>query len=191
MLRLAVAGLLTLAALTALAPNAAAVYICGHQNDASDLVVGDDPVWRTHCTTENVISHECEATVTVTTTGVTYPARCDPLIDPCNPCCYGYCPPPMDVAAAAATPCTTVGSPVLDGGFGVVCTYGALECFAVTATFGTVDAFLSPDAGCSYDAGPCEAGPQVQDGRVDRLVLECQGLVQCVTEPCPWSDFKI
>src|SRR5688572_3547565 len=122
MLRPLVTALLCLAAFTALTPNASAVYVCGHQNDASDLRVGDDPLWRSHCTTENInqVNLDCEATVTVTTTGTTYPAGCDSIL------CTTYCDPYVPVAssAAAALPCTTVGSPVLDGGFGVTCTYG-------------------------------------------------------------------
>lgn len=188
MLRLALAGLLTFAALTALAPNAAAVYVCGHQNDASDLTLGDDPVWRTHCTTENLdqVDLDCEATVTVDTDGVTYPARCDQLI-PCDPCC-GYCPPPVEATTAAAAPCATFGSPFLDAGFGVQCTAGPASCSAATATFGTVGQFLAPDAGCDVDVALCTLGPQVEDGKADRLLLQCDGMVQCVTEPCPWSD---
>lgn len=175
MLRPLLAALVTLTAFAALAPNASAVYICGHQNDAQDLRLGDDPVWRTHCTTENLnqVNLDCEATVTVTTTGVTYPAGCDSIV-PCNPCC-GYCPPPMETTAAAALPCSTLGSPVLDGGFGVTCTAAASRCTVVVATFGSVEDFLDPYAGCQFpiycfrecgppmatssQASPCQVAP--------------------------------
>lgn len=185
-MRILLALLLTLAALAATAPNASAVYICGHQADAQDGVLGDDPVWRTHCTTENLnqVNLDCEVTVTVDTDGVTYPARCDQIV-PCTPCCY--CPPPIESTAAAALPCQTVGNPALDAGFGVACAYGPASCSGATATFGSLDAFLSPDAGCDVDAALCTFGPQVDDGQVDRLLLQCDGMIQCVTEPCPGS----
>lgn len=181
MLRPILAALLTLAALSALTPNASAVYICGHQNDASDLVIGDDPVWRTHCTTENMVNYDCDAYVTVYQDGTVYRStRCDPIL------CTAYCDPYVPaLSSAAAAPCGTVGSPVLDGGFGVACSYSGVECSAVTATFGTIDAFLSPDAGCSVGSGTCEFGPQIDDGQVDRLLLECGPFIYCVTEPCP------
>lgn len=184
MLRLLVAGLLTLAALTAVTPTASAVAICSTQQDVQDLDLDDSWLARSQCTTENIISYDCDTDVRVYSSGQVYrSAGCEPLIQ----CVTDPCPGPVAVTSAAAQPCTTVGSPVLDGGFGVTCSYGAASCSAVTATFGTVDAFLSPDAGCSVGAGLCEVGPQVDDGKVDRLLLECQGFIQCVTEPCPGS----
>jgi hypothetical protein len=184
MLRFLVATLLALTALTALTPNASAVYICGHQWDATDLTVGDDPIAKSHCTTENLVNYDCDAYVTVYQDASVYrSARCEPLL------CTAYCDPyvPLASSSASAAACTTVGSPVLDGGFGATCAYGPAQCSAFTATYGTIEAFLSPDAGCSVSTGPCELGPQVVDGQVDRLLLECQGFIQCVTEPCPGS----
>lgn len=182
MLRPLLAALVALAALTAITPSASAVYICGHQLDASDLVLGDDPIAKSHCTTENLVNYDCDAYVTVHQDGTVYRST------GCEPICCGPGPyPAVQAASAAAPPCTTVGNPVLDAGFGVTCAYGPAECSAVVATYGTLEAFLSPDAGCSVAAGPCDVGPQVDDGEVDRFLLECQGFIQCVTEPCPGS----
>ena len=183
MLRPFVIALLCLAAFTALTPNASAVYICGHQFDHSDLVLGDDPISKSHCTTENLVNYDCDAYVTVhQDASVSRSVGCEPIC--CGP---GPYPPVAETTTAAAAPCSTVGSPVLDGGFGVTCTYGPATCTAGSATFGTIKAFLSPDAGCGVQAGLCELGPQMDDGEVDRLLLECQGFIQCVTEPCPGS----
>jgi hypothetical protein len=184
MLRLLVASLLALTALTALTPNASAVYICGHQFDASDQVLGDDPIAKSHCTTENLVNYDCDAYVTVYQDATVYRAtRCEPLL--CTAYCDPYVPLASGSTAAAAAPCGTVGSPVLDGGFGVTCTYGAAECSAFSATYGTTEAFLSPDAGCGVTVGLCEVGPQVDDGKVDRVLIECDPIIYCVTEPCP------
>ena len=183
MLRLLVASLLALTALTAITPQASAVYICGNQWDATDLTLGDDPIAKSHCTTENLVNYDCDAYVTVHQDGSVYrSAGCEPIC--CGP---GPYPPAEQATAAAALPCGTVGSPVLDGGFGATCAYGPAECSAFTATYGTLGELLSPDIGCSVAAGLCELGPQVVDGDADRVLLECQGLIQCVTEPCPGS----
>ncbi|MHB1262429.1 MAG: hypothetical protein ACYC2H_12020 [Thermoplasmatota archaeon] len=185
MLRILIASLVTLAALSALTPSASAVAICSTQQDVQDLDLDDSWLVRSQCTTENVISYDCDTDVRVYSDGTVYrSARCEPII--CSPCSC-YCPPPMESTSAASSPCTTVGNPALDGGFGVSCTAGPATCSAATATFGTIKDFLSPDAGCNSDVGLCEVGPQVVDGHKERLLLECQGFIQCVTEPCPGS----
>jgi hypothetical protein len=184
MLRLLVASLLALTALTALAPNASAVYICGHQFDATDLVVGDDPVAKSHCTTENLVNYDCDAYVTVYQDGNVYRStRCEPIL--CTAYCDPYVPLASGSTAAAALPCGTAGSPVLDGGFGATCAYGPASCSAATATYATVEGFLSPDAGCSVPSGQCEFGPQVEGGHVERFLVECEPFIYCFTEPCP------
>lgn len=148
MLRPILASLVALAALTAFAPQGAAVAICSNQLDPTDLVLGDDPLARSHCTTENLISHDCDVGAQVGYDGtVTRSARCDPLIhidcvtDPC---------PYVQSTSAAAAPCSTVGSPVLDAGFGVTCTVAGTQCTVVVATFGTVEDFLDPSYGCQF-----------------------------------------
>lgn len=184
MLRILIAGLATLAALTALTPPASAVAICSTQQDVQDLDLDDSWLVRSQCTTENVVSYDCDTDVRAYSDGTVYrSARCEPII--CPPCSC-YCPPPTETASSASL-CATAGNPALDGGFGVSCTAGPATCSVSVATFGAVEDFLSPDAGCATDAGPCEVGPQVVGGHKDRLLLECQGFIQCVTEPCPGS----
>jgi hypothetical protein len=87
MLRILPALLLTGAALVAIAPHASAVAICSTQTDASDLVVGDDPIAKETCTTENISAYDCDAVVTVRQDGsVTRSFGCGP--------CFIFCPGP-------------------------------------------------------------------------------------------------
>lgn len=176
MLRPILASLVALAALTAFAPQGAAVAICSNQLDPTDLVVGDDPLARSHCTTENLISYDCDlvdllrrvavdAQVAYDGT-VTRSTRCDPLIY----CVTEPCPGPyLSASSAAALPCGTVGSPVLDAGFGVTCTAAGTRCTVVVATFGTIEDFLTPHAGCQFpiycfrECGPPMAAAQSQE----------------------------
>ena len=147
MLRPLLAALLALTAFAALIPSAEAVGICSHQLDPTDQVVGDDPLVKSHCTTENLISYDCDVDAQVRYDGtVTRSTRCDPLIY----CVTDPCPGPYLSTSAAALPCGTVGSPVLDGGFGVSCTAAATTCTVAVATFGTVEDFLTPHAGCQF-----------------------------------------
>jgi hypothetical protein len=148
-MRILLASLLTLAALAATATPAQAVAICSNQFDVSDTQVGDDRLAKVHCGTENLSNMpDCyvEARVEYSLTYYLSGLRCDLIQCVTSPC-------PM-ATASAALPCATVGSPVLDAGFGVTCSAAGARCSAGIATFGTLEDFLSPSAGCSTGLWP-------------------------------------
>lgn len=120
-----VAALLCLAAFTALAPNASAVYICGHQEDARDLVLGDDPVVNAHCTTENMVNYDCDAYVTVHQDGSVYRSvGCEPIIH----CVTEPCPGPYTAPMATSSqplPCLVVSDP--PGDLSATCSVAVCE----------------------------------------------------------------
>lgn len=150
-MRILLATLLTLAALAATATPAQAVAICSNQFDVSDQTLGDDRLAKVHCGTENLNNlPDCyvEARVEYDLTYQVIPLRCPIIQCVTSPC------PMAAASSAAALPCSTLGNPALDAGFGATCSAAGVRCSAVVSTFGTIDDFLSPSAGCSTTLWP-------------------------------------
>lgn len=136
-MRILLAALLTLAALVAAAPTGSAVAICSTQHDAQDLVIGDDPLARESCTTENIISHDCDLVVTVHQDGsVTRSLRCEPLIY----CVTDPCPGPYAETSAAlaapSLPCQADANPTDDNGVSATCPTPVTTCSVHALWFG-------------------------------------------------------